>query len=163
MRWMSDPRLRRRLRRVQTCPLASLSLSSKECALKHARLCNLHSTMLSHEAMRRLFDVSQDRSLLGNFAPLPAIYSKNAAPIVLIEGDGRRCLKSSSWGFLTLKKSKKTGNWIKPAAWNNPRDDKGRTPPLWKNSFLERRYLIFWERTSKIVVSDNSIGLPSFL
>lgn len=109
---------------------------------KHATMCNLHSNMMSHEAMRRLFDVSQDKSALGNFAPLPAIYPKNDAPIVLIDDNGDRSLATSSWGFLTPKKSKKTGNWIKPSAWNNTRDDKVRSAPLWKASFEERRCLV---------------------
>ncbi len=98
--------------------------------------------MHNHDAMRRLFDVAPERSDLGNFAPLPAIYPKADAPIVLIGDDGKRRLGTSSWGFLTPKKSKKTGNWIKPAAWNNTRDDKVRTAPLWKAAFEERRCLV---------------------
>lgn len=98
--------------------------------------------MHNHDAMRRLFDVAPERSDLGNFAPLPAIYPKSDAPIVLIDDDGERRLETSSWGFLTPKKSKKTGDWIKPAAWNNTRDDKVRTAPLWKGSFEERRCLV---------------------
>ena len=74
-------------------------------------MCNLHANTLSHEAMRRLFDVDPDRSHLGNFAPLSSIYPKNDAPTVLIDDDGERSLQVSSWGFLTPKKSKKTGGW----------------------------------------------------
>ena len=66
--------------------------------------------MLSHEAMRRLFDVAPERSDLGNFAPLAAIYPKGDAPVVLIDDDGERRLETSSWGFLTPKKSKKTAD-----------------------------------------------------
>ncbi|QDY70050.1 SOS response-associated peptidase family protein [Qingshengfaniella alkalisoli] len=44
--------------------------------------------------------------------------------------------------FRTTKKSKKTGNIIKPSAWNNARDDKLRSASLWKESFIQRRCLV---------------------
>ena len=44
--------------------------------------------------------------------------------------------------FLTPNKSKKTGNWLKPSAWNNTRDDKIRTAPLWRGSFEHGRCLV---------------------
>ncbi|MEO1613062.1 MAG: SOS response-associated peptidase, partial [Pseudomonadota bacterium] len=71
-------------------------------------MCNLHSNTMSHEAMRRLFDVSLNASSLGNFAAQPAIYPKGEAAIVRTSEDGGRRLDLSSWGFLTPNKSKKT-------------------------------------------------------
>ncbi len=106
------------------------------------RMCNLHSNLTTHEAMRQLFDVSVENANLGNMPALPAIYPKGEAPIVAIGKSGDRALVRSSWGFLTPNKSKKTGNWIKPQAWNNTRDDKIRTSGLWRKSFEERRCLI---------------------
>lgn len=75
------------------------------------------------EAMRRLFDVAHERVSIGNMEPLRAIYPKYEAPIVTVDS-GERSLKRSHWGFLTPNKSKKTGKWLKPSAWNNTRDDK---------------------------------------
>lgn len=104
-------------------------------------MCNLYSSTMPVEAMRQLFDVTPDRDRLGNAEPLPAIYPKYRAPIVIIE-DGDRYLARARWGFLTPNKSKKTGNWLKPHAWNNTRDDKIRSAGLWKDSFEHRRCLI---------------------
>jgi len=104
-------------------------------------MCNLHSNMMPVEAMRRLFDVAHERASLGNMEPLRAIYPKYEAPIVTVDS-GERSLKRSHWGFLTPNKSKKTGKWLKPSAWNNTRDDKIQTSGLWTNSFTHRRCLI---------------------
>jgi putative SOS response-associated peptidase YedK len=92
--------------------------------------------------MRQLFDVPAENSALGNLPGLEAIFPKYEAPIVTIETTGDRALIRSSWGFLTPNKSKKTGNWLKPKAWNNTRDDKIQTSGLWKTSFEARRCLI---------------------
>jgi putative SOS response-associated peptidase YedK len=97
--------------------------------------------MMAVEAMRRLFDVVHERASLGNMEPLRAIFPKYDAPIVTVTS-GERSLKRSHWGFLTPNKSKKTGKWLKPSAWNNTRDDKIRTSGLWKHSFSHRRCLI---------------------
>ena len=104
-------------------------------------MCNLYSNKMPQEAMRQLFDVLPNRDLLGNAEPLPAIYPKYLAPI-LTEDNGERSLVRASWGFLTPKKSKKTGKWLKPTAWNNTRDDKIQRNPLWRASFENRRCLI---------------------
>ncbi|WP_254695375.1 SOS response-associated peptidase [Oceanicola sp. D3] len=96
---------------------------------------------MPHEAMRQLFDVPVARTDLGNMPALPAIYPKYDAPIVT-SGDGQRSLIRAHWGFLTPNKSKKTGNWLKPQAWNNTRDDKIRSASLWKDSFVNRRCLV---------------------
>lgn len=104
-------------------------------------MCNLYSNKIPHEAMRQMFDVKPERSDLGNMPALTAIYPKYEAPIVTF-GEGERSLIRAAWGFLTPNKSKKTGNWLKPSAWNNTRDDKVLTAPLWKDSFQNRRCLV---------------------
>ncbi|MCK8463174.1 SOS response-associated peptidase family protein [Aliiroseovarius sp. S1339] len=104
-------------------------------------MCNLYSSKMPPEAMRQLFDVPSARDLLGNAEPLPAIYPKYLAPIVTTDQGGLALVKAS-WGFLTPNKSKKTGKWLKPSAWNNTRDDKIRTASLWRDSFENRRCLI---------------------
>ena len=93
------------------------------------------------DAMRQLFDVVPANVDVGNMEPLPAIYPKYEAPIIAVEA-GERVLRRSSWGFLTPNKSKKTGKWLKPRAWNNTRDDKIRSVALWKDSFENRRCLV---------------------
>ena len=104
-------------------------------------MCNLYSQTTNHEAMRELFKVDADQSDLGNMPALSAIFPKYTAPIVTTN-EGRRGLIRSHWGFLTPNKSKKTGNWLKPSAWNNTRDDKIRTAPLWRHSFEHGRCLV---------------------
>jgi putative SOS response-associated peptidase YedK len=104
-------------------------------------MCNLYSSKMPPEAMRQLFDVKPSNDHLGNAEPLSAIYPKYLAPIVTAN-EGERSLVKASWGFLTPNKSKKTGKWLKPAAWNNTRDDKIQKAPLWRDSFENRRCLI---------------------
>jgi putative SOS response-associated peptidase YedK len=104
-------------------------------------MCNLYSSMMPPEAMRQLFDVKRSGDHLGNAEPLSAIYPKYLAPIVTAD-DGERSLVKASWGFLTPNKSKKTGKWLKPSAWNNTRDNKIQKIPLWRASFENRRCLI---------------------
>lgn len=105
-------------------------------------MCNLYANLTSQEAMRRIFEVEADRDLLGNAEPLAAIWPKYEAPIVRLNSDGQRELVSMHWGFITAQVSKKTGKPIKPAAWNNARDDKVTKIGLWKESFQRRRCLI---------------------
>ncbi len=88
-------------------------------------MCNLYANIATAEAMRRLFQVSADLDRLGNAEPRPAIFPKGLAPVVRLDADGKRELIEMRWGFLTPQVSKKTGKPIKPAAWNNARDDKG--------------------------------------
>ncbi|WP_300064524.1 SOS response-associated peptidase family protein [uncultured Roseobacter sp.] len=104
-------------------------------------MCNLYSMTMPLDAMRHMFDFEPDRAGVGNLEPLRAIWPKNEAPIVLID-DGDRELVRASWGFLTPNKSKKTGKWLKPKPWNNTRDDKVRSAPLWRDSFETRRCLV---------------------
>ena len=105
-------------------------------------MCNLHSNLATHDAMRRRFGVSVENSNLGNMPSLPGIFPKYEAPIVALGATGQRGLIRSSWGFLTPNKSKKTGAWLKPSAWNNTRDDKIQTSGLWRGAFEGRRCLV---------------------
>ncbi len=105
-------------------------------------MCNLYSNLTTHEAMRQLFDVAVDASDLGNLPAQKAIYPNYEAAIVRTEQGGSRSLVRASWGFLTPKKSAKTGKWNKPSAWNNARDDKITSSGLWKGAFERSRCLI---------------------
>jgi putative SOS response-associated peptidase YedK len=105
-------------------------------------MCNLYSNTTASEAMRQLFMVDASRDSLGNAQPRPGIHPKGTAPVVAIDDHGNRELVEMSWGFRTPKVSKRTGKPIKPAAWNNARDDKLMKSGLWKASFLARRCLV---------------------
>lgn len=105
-------------------------------------MCNLYANTTSQAAMREIFQVMAQRDHLGNYRGQSAIWPKYEAPVVRISDDGERELVEMHWGFLTPQVSKKTGKPIKPAAWNNARDDKLRSSGLWKDSFLNRRCLI---------------------
>lgn len=128
-------------------------------------MCNLCSSTKPVEAMRRLFDVAPELDFLGNAQPLAAIWPKYEAPVVRLNGSKERELVRLSWGFRTTKKSKKTGNVIAPAAWNNARDDKVRSAPLWRESFEQRRCLIpgtaFCEAKGRNPASYYWFGLSS--
>ena len=105
-------------------------------------MCNLYSNATTSQAMRQLFDVDVSRDHLGNAQPRPGIHPKGTAPVVALDDDGNRELVEMSWGFRTPQVSKRTGKPIKPAAWNNARDDKLMKSGLWKGSFAERRCLV---------------------
>lgn len=105
-------------------------------------MCNLYSNTTAQEAMRQLFGVEQENDRLGNAQPQPAIWPKYDAPVVRLTEEGARELVYMSWGFLTPKISKKTGNPIAPSAWNNARADKMASAGLWKESFHNRRCLV---------------------
>ncbi len=92
--------------------------------------------------MRQLFGVDPGQDQLGNQQPLSAIFPKHQGPVVRLSENRSRELVSMHWGFLTPQNSKKTGKPIKPAAWNNARDDKLRSAGLWRQSFEARRCLI---------------------
>ena len=91
--------------------------------------------------MRQLFAVDAARDRLGNAEPRTAIWPKYEAPVVRLSDDGERELVNMRWGFLTPKKSAKTGKPLKPEAWNNARDDKVNSP-LWREAFRSRRCLV---------------------
>ena len=105
-------------------------------------MCNLYSNTMAPDAMRQLFAVDAAHDALGNAEPLPAIFPKGLAPIVGVNDDGTRWLQPAHWGFVMPQVSKKTGKPIQPKAVNNARDDKLRSSPFWKTSFVERRCLI---------------------
>lgn len=105
-------------------------------------MCNLYSNTMPPAAMRQLFAVNAKHDQLGNAEPLPAIFPKETAPIVALDGNGERVLWNTHWGFVLPQVSKKTGKPIQPKAVNNARDDKLRTSSFWKTSFIERRCLI---------------------
>ena len=105
-------------------------------------MCNLYSNTMAKDAMRQLFAVDAGHDDLGNAEPLTAIFPKGKSPIVGVNSDGSRWLRSAHWGFVMPQVSKKTGKPIKPKAVNNARDDKLRTSRFWTKSFEERRCLI---------------------
>lgn len=105
-------------------------------------MCNLYANIATAEAMRRLFQVAPGQDRIGNAEPRPAIFPKGLAPVVRLDPDGKREMIEMRWGFLTPHVSKKTGKPIKPAAWNNARDDKLRKSGLWRGSFEDRRCLV---------------------
>lgn len=116
---------------------------SKTRSLWHNRaMCNLYSNKSPHDEMQMVFEVTPEHAALGNMPALSAIYPKYEAPIVAIGKEGHRSLVRAQWGFLTPNKSKKTGAWLKPSAWNNTRDDKIRSSGLWKQSFETRRCIV---------------------
>lgn len=126
-------------------------------------VCNLYSNTTAVEAMRQLFDVTPDRSKLGNAEPRPAIWPKYPAPVVRLNSEGERELVEMNWGFLTKKISKKTGKELKPDAWNNARGETIATKGLWKDSFLNRRCLVpassFREAKGQRPATDYWFGL----
>jgi len=105
-------------------------------------MCNLYANTAPQSAMRRLFGVAPSGDRLGNFAPLPAIFPRQSAPVVRREGDGGRALVMMHWGFLLAQKSQRTGQPIQPKAVTNARDDKLRRSPFWAESFAIRRCLV---------------------
>lgn len=105
-------------------------------------MCRKYANTSNQDDMRHVYGVDADLDFLGNAAPKHAIWPKHEAPIVRLNGDGRRELVNMHWGFLTPQLSKKTGKPIKPAAWQNARDDKVRRIALWRESFDQRRCLL---------------------
>lgn len=113
-----------------------------EAATEGEAMCNKYANTLDQILTREYFRIMREYDRLGNAEPLPAIWPKYEAPVVRMTPDGNRELVRMHWGFLTPQVSKKTGKPIKPAAWNNAREDKLRTTPLWRDSFQNRRCLI---------------------
>jgi putative SOS response-associated peptidase YedK len=88
----------------------------------------------THEAVRRLFKVADNRS--ARLDPLPAIFPGYQAPIVRRAADGERELVTMSWGF-ALPQQGKAAKRV-----TNVRDDKVRISPFWRGSFEQRRCLV---------------------
>lgn len=105
-------------------------------------MCTLFANTLPQEAMRRLFGVAPPDDHLGNAAPLPAIFPRDAAPMVRLGADGQSELVRAHWGFLLPQVSKKTGAPILPKAVVNARDDALTRSPFWRDSFRDRRALL---------------------
>jgi putative SOS response-associated peptidase YedK len=105
-------------------------------------MCNLFANTMPAEAMRRVFDVAPDHDRLGNQPPQPAIFPRDAAPVIRHGADGAREALAMHWGFLMPQTSKRTGEPILPKAVNNARDDKLRESPFWRESFERRRCLV---------------------
>ncbi|XWN33281.1 MAG: hypothetical protein ROR55_09505 [Devosia sp.] len=71
-------------------------------------MCNLYSITTTQEAMRRLFDVKQDR--LGNFGGQPALFPDGEIPIVREAKEGRRELVECRWGFPAVRSGRPVTN-----------------------------------------------------
>lgn len=130
-------------------------------------MCNLYANIATAEAMRRLFEVEIENDGLGNAEPRPGIHPGYPAPVLRLNGSGRRELVEMNWGFLTPKFSKRDGAPIKPAIWNNARDDSifGKAKGLWHDSFQHRRCLVpttsFNETKGRKPAEDYWFGLAS--
>ena len=105
-------------------------------------MCNLYAATMPLTAMQHLFDIPSERSGLGNYEPLKAIYPRYDGPICRRNDEGERELVFAHWGFLMPQTSKKTGKPIMPKAINNARDDKLRESRFWRASLEQRRCLI---------------------
>ena len=70
-------------------------------------MCNLYTSTLAQDAMRRLFEVLPQHDQLGNAEPQPAIFPDASVPIVRIDRDGNRALIYARWGY-----SKAPFGWV---------------------------------------------------
>ena len=62
-------------------------------------MCNLYSVTTNQEAMRRLFDATDE---LGNQPPLPAVFPDMDVPIVVQNSEGRELIRAR-WGWNAAK------------------------------------------------------------
>lgn len=97
-------------------------------------MCNLYSQTLPRDAVTRLFRVGGNRAAA--FAPSPAIFPGNEAPVVRRAPDGEREIALLSWGFVLPQ----PGRAAKRVT--NARDEKVQTSSFWKGSFEARRCLV---------------------
>lgn len=97
-------------------------------------MCNLYSITKAREAVRRLFNVSDNRAAA--YDPLPAVFPGHSAPIVRRADDGELELVPMSWGFVLPQKDKAAKRIT------NARDDKVLDSRFWRASFEERRCLV---------------------
>jgi len=95
-------------------------------------MCNLYKMRAGQAEVAALFGTASDGGL--NFA---AEVYPGYQGLVAVEGS----LRTMTWGFPLVLKSKKTGQPLKPKPVNNAREDKLGTP-FWRDSFLRRRCLI---------------------
>ena len=105
-------------------------------------MCNLYTNLTTHEAMRQLFSVSPEDSLLpAEWQPSGPIYPKQPAVVAYIN-QSRISLGEMQWGFLLPQVSKRTGKPILPKAVTNARDDKMLNSRFWLDSVEHRRCLV---------------------
>ena len=97
-------------------------------------MCNLYSMTTNHEAIRRLFRISDNRA--ATFEPLRAIFPGYQAPIVRVADNGERQMSMLTRGFILLQNGKA------PRRVTNVRDDKILHSSFWTPSFKERRCLV---------------------
>ncbi|XWN29990.1 MAG: SOS response-associated peptidase [Devosia sp.] len=71
-------------------------------------MCNLYSLTTTQEAMRRLFDVKQDR--LGNLGGQPALFPDGEIPVVRESKEGGRELVKCRWGFPAVRSGRPVTN-----------------------------------------------------
>lgn len=105
-------------------------------------MCNLYSSTTPQKSMRDLFQVSHSNDMLGNAEPMPSVFPGTAAPVVRLTENGVRELVPSRFGFVLPQRSKRTGEPIQPKFVANARQDKLRSSPFWRESFVERRCLV---------------------
>ncbi|MDE2759480.1 MAG: SOS response-associated peptidase family protein [Paracoccaceae bacterium] len=105
-------------------------------------MCNLFANITPSNDLQEHFNVLPANNHLGNMPALTAIYPGHEAPVVRVAGNEERQLARMNWGFLTPNYSKRDGKPIKPRIWNNARDDKLMSAPLWRSSFHQHRCLI---------------------
>ena len=105
-------------------------------------MCNLYTNLTTHEAMRQLFDVEPQNSMLpDDWKPSARIHPKYPAAVVHVD-DGQVCLREMQWGFLLPQVSKRTGKPILPKAVTNARSDKVAISRFWQDSLRNRRCLV---------------------
>lgn len=105
-------------------------------------MCNLYTNLTTHEAMRQLFDIAPQDSLLpDDWKPAPRIHPKQRAAVAYIR-NGSLCLGEMQWGFLLPQVSKRTGLPILPKAVTNARDDKVLVSRFWLDSMRRQRCLV---------------------
>ncbi|KHK89066.1 SOS response-associated peptidase [Novosphingobium malaysiense] len=95
-------------------------------------MCNLYRMTAPREAVAALF---------GAEPGVPVNFAEEVYPGYpgLVVADG--ALRSMTWGFPLVLKSRKTGQPLKPKPVNNAREDKLHTA-FWRDSFENRRCLV---------------------
>lgn len=95
-------------------------------------MCNLYRLTTPAEAVGRLFGVRYTPGV--NYAE--EVYPGYPGLVV-----AKGSLRTMTWGFPLVLKSKKTGQPLKPKPVNNTREDKLHTA-FWRDSFGKRRCLV---------------------
>ena len=118
-------------------------------------MCNLYSQTRNVEAIRRLFQILDNRT--SRIEPQPAIFPGWTAPVIRMAEEGERELVPMSWGFVLLQDGKA------PRRVTNVRDDKILTSRFWTPSFQQRRSLVPASATASPMAASplNGTGSPS--